>query len=111
MTIHYWLAIVVVVQTLILATLCLVLYHLVQQQGRVLLRLDRVEENIASGGLFALHASAPSVPSAPAGLTVGESAPDFELQDLNGTLVRLEDFLGKRVLAVNWSPNCGYCHQ
>ncbi len=40
---------------------------------------------------------------------MGEKFQPFRLPDLQGNLVALEDFRGKQVLVVNWSPNCGYC--
>ena len=106
-----WLATIVVLLTLILASLWLLLYQLIKQQGRLLLRLDRVEGSIASGGVFATQIAASARPARPPGLSAGEPAPDFELADLEGRVFRLKDFFGKRTLAVNWSPNCGYCHQ
>jgi hypothetical protein len=33
----------------------------------------------------------------------GAMAPDFELPDINGELVRLSDFLGKKVLLLTWA--------
>ena len=42
-------------------------------------------------------------------LAVGEPAPDFELQALDGTSVCLSDFLGKPVLltfGTTWCPDC-----
>jgi peroxiredoxin len=77
------------------------LYQIVKQQGRLLLRLDGVEEQLRS--------LAPVKPEVPAGLPVGEKFQPFQLADLDGNKVALEDFRGKRVLLVNWSPNCGFC--
>jgi thiol-disulfide isomerase/thioredoxin len=42
-------------------------------------------------------------------LAVGEAAPDFELQALDGTSVQLSDFQGKPVLltfGATWCPDC-----
>jgi peroxiredoxin len=36
-------------------------------------------------------------------------APDFTLQDLNGTEVNLSDYLGKNVILNFWATSCGYC--
>ena len=78
------------------------LYQVIKQQGRLLLTLDGIEEQ--------LGALAPQGrPAAPAGLPVGEPFPSFKLPNLDGHEVVLEDFLGKRVLLVNWSSNCGFC--
>lgn len=44
------------------------------------------------------------------GLPVGTKAPEFELPDANGNLVRLSDYQGKNVVLVfyplDWSPAC-----
>jgi peroxiredoxin len=78
------------------------LYQIIKQQGRLLLRLDGIEEQLRS--------SAPSAkPAAAVGLPVGTAFPSFRLPDLEGKEVSLEELAGKRVLLVNWSPGCGFC--
>jgi len=47
----------------------------------------------------------------PAGVKVGESAPEMELPDLEGNTVTLRDFGGKETLMVFWNPGCGFCQQ
>jgi peroxiredoxin len=42
-------------------------------------------------------------------LSVGEKAPDFKLQDLNGNWVSLSDFRGKKVLLDFSMIHCGWC--
>ncbi|GAB3217748.1 TlpA family protein disulfide reductase [Algoriphagus aestuariicola] len=42
-------------------------------------------------------------------LKVGTQAPDFELEDANGNLVKLSDFRGKKVLLDFSIINCGWC--
>lgn len=50
---------------------------------------------------------APTEATAP---EVGALAPDFVLPDLNGTMVRLADYRGKKVVFVNfWAPWCPSC--
>ena len=47
----------------------------------------------------------------PAGLKVGESAPEINLEDLEGNTVELKDFKGEEVLVLFWNPGCGFCQQ
>jgi peroxiredoxin/uncharacterized membrane protein YphA (DoxX/SURF4 family) len=53
--------------------------------------------------------AAPAAPRPPAGLRIGEAAPDFSLPDLAGKTVKLSDFRGKRTLVLFWRPSCGFC--
>ena len=46
----------------------------------------------------------PTVP-----LGVGDAFPPFALPDLDGSTRSLEEWRGRSVLIVNWSPGCGYC--
>jgi peroxiredoxin/uncharacterized membrane protein YphA (DoxX/SURF4 family) len=50
-------------------------------------------------------------PRAPAGLKIGESAPDFGLPDLTGKNVKLSDFRGNPTLVLFWRPSCGFCER
>ncbi|MBI3666579.1 MAG: TlpA family protein disulfide reductase [Acidobacteria bacterium] len=84
---------------LILISLSFGFYHIVKQQGRIILRLDRLEQQLAVS----------AQPAAPAGLATGELFPSFRLPDLEGREVALEEFRGRRVLLVHWRPQCGFC--
>ncbi len=75
-----------------------VLYQVIKQQGRMLLRFDEIGQHITGA----------AVPE-PQGLSVGAQFDPFALPDLTGQTVTLEQFRGKRVLLVNWSPQCGFC--
>jgi peroxiredoxin len=93
--------------SLLLVSTCGVLYLLyevIKQQGRILLRLDGIAERLG------LHAPS-GAQAMPAGLAVGTPFAPFTLPDLTGKQVALEDFRGKQVLLVNWSPHCGFCGQ
>src|SRR5262249_21126950 len=50
-----------------------------------------------------------AAPRPPAGLKIGEPAPDFSLPDLAGRTVNLSDFRGSRTLILFWRPSCGFC--
>jgi peroxiredoxin len=63
----------------------------------------------ASPVMPALDGMSPVPPPAPS--RVGQPAPEFELPDLAGEPVRLEDFRGREVLLLFWSLDCGFCQQ
>jgi peroxiredoxin len=84
---------------LILVSLWFGLYQIVKQQGRIILRLDALEQQRAAA----------AQPAEPQGLEVGTEFPAFTLPDLAGAQVALESFRGKWVLLVHWSPQCGHC--
>jgi len=64
------------------------IFQLIQQGGRVLLRLDALEKQ--AGGSVAEQ------PVAPPGLPVGETAPEFELEDVEGHSVSLKQLSERR---------------
>lgn len=83
--------------------------QLVQQNGRILLRLEAMEAllgELSRGGRGAVVAEA-----APQGLAVGAPAPGFELPDLSGKTRSLAEFHGRRVLLIFFGPQCGFCLQ
>jgi peroxiredoxin len=80
------------------------LFALLRQHGGLLVRLDGLEERLAASGLDGFEDA-----GEPAGVAVGSPLPGFRLPDVNGTTAALEDFRGKRVLLVHWSPGCGFC--
>ncbi|MBK5721105.1 AhpC/TSA family protein [Dysgonomonas sp. Marseille-P4677] len=41
--------------------------------------------------------------------SVGATAPDFECADIEGRLIKLSDFRGKRLLLVFWASDCSHC--
>jgi peroxiredoxin len=92
-----------------------VLYQLVKQQGRMLLRLDEVEHRVVHGSRgtvttgLTVNGAPNGAQAGPRGLPVGTSLTPFHLPDLAGQMVALEDFRGQSVLLVYWSPQCGFC--
>ena len=99
-------SIVLGLQGLILLTLWVFLYQLMKQQGRVLLRLDELQRQLTDTQIAALTGSNSA---GPVGLSPGTAVAPFSLPDLAGRMVALEDFRGKRVLLIHWSPGCGFC--
>jgi peroxiredoxin len=93
----------------LLAAQWLFLFGLMRQNGRLLARLNAVEERIAVAGL----APAPSENGArsTAGLPVGSFAPGFALEDIDGEEVTLDSLRasGKPVMLLFTDPNCGPC--
>lgn len=93
----------------LLAAVGWTLIQLVGQNGRLLLRLDALEQAVASG--------APITPPAPAkargaGLPIGSVAPGFSLPGLHGETMTLDALraTGKPLLLVFTDPNCGPCN-
>jgi peroxiredoxin len=79
------------------------LLQALRQQGRLLLRIEALEQRAGSP-------DAPALDPARGGLPLATAFPPFRLPDLEGEEVGLED-LETRVLLVHWSPECGFCRQ
>jgi peroxiredoxin len=81
------------------------LYQTLQQNGRLLLRLDALEARLAGG-----PAPAPAL-LPQAGRPVGSKAPDFSLPGLDGVMLTLEALCkaGKPVVLTFIDPDCGPC--
>src|ERR1043165_6755106 len=88
-----------IILALVAVILVLVVFQLLRQQGRILLRLDALEKGVEGA----------SPGSQPQGLPVGTPVPDFQLRDLTGKDVAFSSFRGKRALVLYWSPECGFC--
>jgi peroxiredoxin/uncharacterized membrane protein YphA (DoxX/SURF4 family) len=83
------------------------LLHLTRSYGRVLNRLERVEQALARAGL-----SVDDEPVMPqVGHEPGAEAPAFSLVDTRGDTVTLDDLLepGRPLLLLSTSTNCGPC--
>jgi len=64
---------------------------------------------LTTGCLAASGADAAPQDGVKVGIQVGQRAPDFELEDLNGQEVKLSDYRGQVVLINFWATWCGYC--
>jgi peroxiredoxin len=81
--------------------------HLLRQHGRMLLRLDTLEEELAARGIIG-H---PSLAGSADGLAPGTPAPAFTLPDLRGGSTTLEGLLapGVPLMLVFGHPGCPPC--
>src|SRR5215211_5008690 len=89
------------------------LVHLLQQNGRLLVRLEAVEATLAEGGsVLATSQNGTPVRQEAEGLPVGSEAPDFNLSGLHGETLTLEALRssGKPVMALFTDPGCGPCN-
>lgn len=91
---------------LILISLWIGFYQLFKQQGRILLRLDRLEQNASAAQARTEQGGGEAHQS---GLPVQSEFPAFSLPDLAGKTVTLQDFRNRRVLLVHWNFECGFC--
>ena len=89
---------------LILMSVWIGFYQLIKQQGRILLRLDKIEQVQATASVG--HRSENE---AGTDEFVGTDFPSFTFPNLSGKAVGLEDFRGKEILLVNWNFECGFC--
>ena len=95
-----------VVAVLILISIWIGFYALAKQQGRILLRLDQIEDRAKVAGTGPENLSDQTEPD---GLPLNSPFPAFKFPDLRGRTVALGDFRGKRVLLVHWNFECGFC--
>jgi peroxiredoxin len=96
----------IVLPWLVVALGCWLGLQLLRQNGRLLLRLDALEERLAR--------LAPAPARAPAreesrGLPLGGDAPPFALPDLTGAPTSLAAYRGRRLLLLFFNPRCGFC--
>src|SRR6516162_5643935 len=88
---------------ILLASLSLLGWQLLRQNGRILLRLDELEKRLNElefGGADEV-----------AGLPLDSLAPDFDLPDLAGERKTLAQCRGQTVLLIFFNPSCGFCRE
>ena len=89
------------------------LIHLLQQNGRLLVRLEAVEATLAEGGsVLATSQTGTPVRQEAEGLPVGSEAPEFSLSGLYGETFTLEALRapGKPLMMLFTDPGCGPCN-
>lgn len=97
-------------------------YQLLRQGGRILVRLETLDEMIlrlrqsADSLAHVLASNQPRVEATqpappPSGLPLGSAAPVFELPDLSGRRHSLSQFRGRQSLLIFFNPQCGFCVQ
>jgi peroxiredoxin len=96
---------------------CWLGWQLLRQNGRILLRLEALEQHLTEwelasepGGNGKSHSLARSRLTRD-GLRAGTPAPNFRLPRVDGGELTLEEFRGRRVLLVFSDPECGPCNQ
>jgi peroxiredoxin len=99
------LVLVLAMEGVILISFCTLFYQLLKQQGRILLRLDDLEQ----GATLRSAAECEQPELQPTGLSVGAQFPTFSFPDATGHKVSLKDFEGKRALLIHWNVECGFC--
>ena len=99
---------------LVLTALCVVslgfgvvLVQLLRQHGRILLRLENLEESIELAG----YGPNAGLSEEPEGLPVGSALPSVRLARADGQRLGLDDFDGRRLILVNWSHSCSFCRE
>jgi len=92
-------------ESAMLISFCTLFYQLLKQQGRILLRLDDLEQGLMSR----VDGKGSRTELATTELSVGTPFPSFSGLDLSGRRVRMEDLAGRRLLLVHWSVECSIC--
>lgn len=91
-------------------------YQLLRQNGRVLRRVEAIEDELARNAEDGTSGARPFGDRSLAGsrinrsgLTPGTAAPPFRLPRVDGGELSLEEYTGRRVLLVFSSPDCAPC--
>jgi peroxiredoxin len=88
------------------------LVHLLQQNGRLLVRLEALEASIAVGASVAPSENGSPLNQEAEGLPVGSEAPQFSLSGLHGETLTLNALRSsdKPVMLLFTDPGCGPCN-
>jgi thiol-disulfide isomerase/thioredoxin len=108
------LLVLVIVEALVLAGVVWLLVHLLGQSGRLLIRMDRIEEALADANieLRGLDDDEEEEADEDEGLPIGAPAPAFGLTGLYGETTTLDSLRarGNPVMLVFTDPGCGPCN-
>ena len=85
-------------------------FQFLGQMGRILLRLEALEQQLRQLSLPAAPPAPAAVPAA-TGLPLGSEAPAFDLPKLTGGRATLSQYRGRKLLLVFFNPQCGFCTQ
>jgi peroxiredoxin len=107
---HFAMNVLIFIPWMVVGFGCWIGYHLVRQNGRILLRLESLEQQLRESRLGGVQ-QVQAAPTVPAGLQLGSAAPSFELPDLAGRTRKLSEWRGRRVLLIFFNPKCGFCVQ
>jgi peroxiredoxin len=88
--------------SVLVGALCWTWYHFSLQSARLALRLERVERVLEASGELAKSPEELGI----TGLKPGSVARDFELPVVDGGLMTLSEYSGRRVLIAFIHPNC-----
>jgi peroxiredoxin/uncharacterized membrane protein YphA (DoxX/SURF4 family) len=101
-----WAPMVIAVGAILFLVTFLVLFQLVRQSGRLILRVEALELELANQGR-----PTAALAEAAQGLALGTSAPPFALPNLRQELTELTSLLshGKPLLLIFSDPDCGPC--
>jgi peroxiredoxin len=88
------------------------LVHLLRQNGRLLVRIEALEQSIGAGGSIVAPSQNGSPIHQTEGLPLGSTAPDFSLTGLHGETLTLDALRtsGKPVMLLFTDPGCGPCN-
>lgn len=88
------------------------LLHLLRQNGRLLVRLEALEDDPASGAAALPSQNGSHQNPTDSGLPVGSQAPNFDLRGFHGERLTLWSLRsrGKPLLLLFTDPNCGPCN-
>lgn len=95
--------VVLSVESVIFISLFTFLYHLLKQQGRILLCLDDMKQDLANSWPPKIEEGTELT-----GLNVGARFPALHLPEADGR-EELKNIVSKRTLLVHWSAECGFC--